>query len=300
MTFSEFANILYPFIGGEKTTSDFIIELTNHIMEEPFSEEDVKAKEEDKYNPLAEFETNSLQKIYKGSTPFSKKNARRILKHLDKAKFYEYIDKLSYDTQLGIKNELLANDPAISIDDICETCSALFEKILYECVNKENKASKNTSQLKQKPSPPSKKMLTEFLESVEGFGIVSFINRDSLDSIPAYCIEDAIDFIGHIKYEHEKCPDKHEDSNQLIITFADTLLEYIRLLKNNSDTADIRYDGFKLSSESDSDFENTALDYLKQLRELHQSILVHADNESDELKRYHKEEWDKNTSKGSL
>lgn len=302
MTFSEFANILYPFIGEEKTTSDFIVELTNQIMEEPFSKEDKKAKQNDEYNPLSKLETNTLQKIYNGSRPLSKKIARKIFKHLDKAKFVDYINELSVDAQMGIKKELQANNPTINIDNICDSCTALFEEILYECVNKEKKVLKNTPQLIQQQNKPLKKMLTEFLESVEGYGIVSFINRDQFNSIPAYCIEDVIDFIGHIKYKHEHNgnPDKQGNPYQTIITFTDKLFEYINFLKDNSDTPNIRFDGFKLSSVNNIGFEESALNYLKQLRELYQSILVYVDNENDKLKQYHKDEWDKNTLTGSL
>lgn len=302
LNFSDYAKILYPYIGGKNTKSDFIIEITNQIMEEPASEEDKKAEEEDEYNPMSKLDPNTLQKIFDGSRSLSKKNAREIVKHLDKSRFADYINTFSYDTQMKIINELHANDSAIDNDDIGELCSDIFETILVACTNKDKKTLKNTSLSEHQSYPPIKKMLTEFLESVDGYGIASFMNRDCSESIPAYCIEDAINFIGHIKYKHkhEESPDKHENFYQTIIAFTDMLLEYINFLKNNSDTSNIRFEGFKPARVNNTGFEETAINYLKQLRELYQSILVYADNENDKLKQYHKEEWDKNTLKGYL
>lgn len=92
MTFSEFAKMMYPLIGKEQRTSDFIIELTNQIMIEPDTEHDKQLHSENKYNPLSNYETSTLGKIYNGSRELSAKVARVIIAHLDKKKFIEYVE----------------------------------------------------------------------------------------------------------------------------------------------------------------------------------------------------------------
>ena len=46
MTFSDFAQMMYPIIGNGVTTWEFVIQLTNHIMEIP-------SDNNDEYNPLS-------------------------------------------------------------------------------------------------------------------------------------------------------------------------------------------------------------------------------------------------------
>lgn len=136
MTFSEFANMLYPLIGKEKKTSEFIIDLTDHIMETASTEHDILLEKADKYNPLCKCTPNMLEKLYNGNRALSKKSARIIISHLDKERFQSYLSTLSTDTIIDLLRVSLPEyDAELTTEKITETCTDLFVSILNDCAN---------------------------------------------------------------------------------------------------------------------------------------------------------------------
>ena len=140
MTFSTFAKMMYPFIGNAETSSDFVISLTNLVMKASHDGQDV-----DDYNPLSKYKPNTLAKYYNGERNIPKNIATEIIKHMDITEFRNKIDALPFDTLLMLDAELKRNKVEIDdINDIINTCSDLFESILYNCANKSKTRDKRT------------------------------------------------------------------------------------------------------------------------------------------------------------
>lgn len=139
MTFSEFANLLFPRIGGNQSVSDFVIELVRNIMKEPVLKADKKLDEAGEYIPLPK-EEDSLYRIFNGGRPISQGNARKILFHLDKERFELYIDAFPDDTLDLINSTLQGKGIAITDKKIGTVCADLFVSILDDCAKKKRKA----------------------------------------------------------------------------------------------------------------------------------------------------------------
>jgi hypothetical protein len=136
LTFSDFAKLLSPIIGGGKKTSDFVLFLIEQIMEVPFTEADKRKAEECQYNPLAALDISTLEKIYNGTRAMSKKNAEAVLAHVDKDGFSGYLSTLSNDVIDLVGDALRSNGIAIVDSDVIATCADLFVSVLSECAGK--------------------------------------------------------------------------------------------------------------------------------------------------------------------
>lgn len=139
MTFSKFAQILYPLIGNGQKNWEFIIQLTTQIMEIPNNEEDKKADANDEYYPLNKRETSLLGKIYNGKRNLSQKSAIKICSHLDKSRFSDFLGNYPADVITSIYSALQKNDIDIINKDAIETCTDLFESILRDCAQQTRK-----------------------------------------------------------------------------------------------------------------------------------------------------------------
>jgi hypothetical protein len=134
MTFSEYAQMLYPVIGGGVKTSEFVLALVNNVMEVPTSDIDKENDANDKYNPLASLVVSTLEKIFSGKRKMSEKKAQAILAHLDNGRFKSYIAGFTVDTMLELGGTLRNNGIQVSenTDAIAEKCSELFADIIRE------------------------------------------------------------------------------------------------------------------------------------------------------------------------
>lgn len=91
MTFSEFAQRLYPFCGDGKTPSDFVVALIDSIIEDT----------EDSRH-LLDFKPDYLKRIYNDQKSISQQNATFVLSHLDKGAFATFISNRPDDAVNGI------------------------------------------------------------------------------------------------------------------------------------------------------------------------------------------------------
>lgn len=145
MTFSAFAKMMYPLIGNGETTSDFVIFLTNLMMEKPPAEnEKDKQQDIDDYNPLSHYRENTCAKYYNGQRPLSQNIARKIISRLDKSQFSDFLMELPNDVIVAIGATMEKNGVKIINNDIVTTCTDLFESTLYACANKDKRRDKRT------------------------------------------------------------------------------------------------------------------------------------------------------------
>ena len=119
--------MLRPIIGGDATQSEFVLTVTENIMEDRFEK-----AENDSDNPLSKLEPATLDKYFNGKKPLSKKNARAIRARLDKDQFEKYLITFPNDVVDAIGKAMVENGIEIS-DDIPVSCAKLFEAILMEC-----------------------------------------------------------------------------------------------------------------------------------------------------------------------
>lgn len=133
MTFSDFAQMLYPFCGGGEKTSDFVLSLFTNIMEDPLTDVDVQKDLNGEYNPFATMDTGTLGKFYNGSRKISKTNAGKIIAHLDKGKFEDFISSLPVDTISLLKDALRARRYDVNDSDVPNKCADIFASILENC-----------------------------------------------------------------------------------------------------------------------------------------------------------------------
>ena len=160
MTLSDFFKILYPYIGKDLKISEFVIHVTNQIMEIPSTSEDKQNEADDKYNPLSAKSASMLEKIFSGSRNFEKENARIINAHLDQVRFADFMETFSIDVITKIGEKLKLNEIEIIDNDITTTCALLFAKLLEEIANPSPKKRKRKTnidsalnQLADKASP---------------------------------------------------------------------------------------------------------------------------------------------------
>jgi len=129
MTFSEIANLLYPYCGEGVTNAEFVIILVDNFMEEP-TDGDASGE----YNPLTGLVARSLENFFSGSRPIGKKNASKILKHMDKARFESFIDdSLSNDAISAIANSLESKEIEASALNASSICANLMETAIHMC-----------------------------------------------------------------------------------------------------------------------------------------------------------------------
>ncbi|MCL2187952.1 MAG: hypothetical protein FWB87_04230 [Defluviitaleaceae bacterium] len=131
MTFSAFAN-MFPFsMRDGRDFSEFVVFLIDNIMKKGSQ------------NPLSEMEKDTLERIYKGKRPISKKNATIILQNLNKQRFAEYLTKhLDEIEGDSFKLKLINNAVSVDINEV-DTLTDLFESILEEFANAKKKTNIN-------------------------------------------------------------------------------------------------------------------------------------------------------------
>lgn len=132
LSFSEFVQILYPFCGYGATEAEYIITLTNKIMEG----QPGRALKGDKYqNPMKSKSPRTLQAYFKGTRPISKSDACILFAHSDTYKFEEYLRyQCSEGGQKLLKAQMerrLEQEIANEKFDIVAFCADLFVDILF-------------------------------------------------------------------------------------------------------------------------------------------------------------------------
>lgn len=131
VNFSQFAQMLYPFLSNGAKEAQFVLTLIDNIMETPDGENN------DEYNPLSSYEENSLRKFYKGSSIFSHSNAKKILNRLDAANFETYLsNNLTASAQTYLVKSLSNFSIKANERDLSEKCTDTFIAILEEIVTR--------------------------------------------------------------------------------------------------------------------------------------------------------------------
>lgn len=136
MTFSEFAKMMYPFCGNGKSRSEFVIDLTRHIMQDPLNDEDNEKDKAGKYNPLEELSSDMLTRIFNGRKEIAKKSAMFICNKLDTKVFVSYLSELSDESKDGIKAAIINRHIESDSDDWETKCANCFSHILLNIANK--------------------------------------------------------------------------------------------------------------------------------------------------------------------
>lgn len=147
MTFSDFAQMMYPFVnkkGETRTTHEYVKYLISLIMEKQNTKDEQYAN-----NPLSEYDNSTLTKYYNGRRNLSTSIAKEILSHLDLDCFTDYLIDLPQDVIILIGNALKENNITLTEftnDCIIETCSNTFLAILYDCARKDKSRGKKIQQ----------------------------------------------------------------------------------------------------------------------------------------------------------
>ncbi|AQU05378.1 hypothetical protein B1778_01170 [Dehalococcoides mccartyi] len=128
MTFSEIANLLYPYCGQGQKNAGFVVTLIDNVMEDPGDRD-----EDGNYNPLTGLVPRTLENYFNGSRPIGQKNASKILGHLDKERFAAYVDTLSTDALSAIAEALKQRGIPTSALSVSVKCADLLQEALLQC-----------------------------------------------------------------------------------------------------------------------------------------------------------------------
>ena len=111
---------------------------------------------------------------------------------------------------------------------------------------------------------------------LEDYNIKALIDRKSFDTIPSYCIEDAIHLYGCIKNNSLHSGTKYDE-------FANILLEFLKFLRENCTNPDTFMYDFSLKAEHDDDFETKCSCFTRRLNDLYYQIEKDIESEADNL-----------------
>jgi len=139
MTFSNFAKILYPFIGEGKGYSKFVSTLIDYIMKNP--------NDDDAYGFTKEDST--LYKIYNGARNISKKDASSICARLDQAKFCKWLAKFPAESLDHIRAELRSHGVDVTGKKVEYICYKNFAIILQDISNGKSRKPRIAKQAKK-------------------------------------------------------------------------------------------------------------------------------------------------------
>jgi tetratricopeptide (TPR) repeat protein len=145
VTFSEFANMMYPFCGNGDKIADYTIRLVDNVLCDPLTTEDQEKFNKGKYNPLSKLSVNGLEKIYRGERNISKKNATEM--KIDSANFDEYISKLPDDSLKGIAEAFLQFEIAVNKSEVAKKSAETFAEILIALASGTKKSTKTDDNL---------------------------------------------------------------------------------------------------------------------------------------------------------
>lgn len=122
MTFTEFAQMLYPFCGNGKYPSDLVVALVENIIEDT---------NDDIYCSLLDNKPDYLTRIYNGTKPVPRKDAAFVVGRLDKEKFETFISDLSDDAIEGLRIALSNRGVMVAKKyEVASKCADIFAEIM--------------------------------------------------------------------------------------------------------------------------------------------------------------------------
>lgn len=162
MLFSEFAKILYKNSDTEYKPHQFVLLLFDSIVRSPKSDDELKAAEDDLYNPFSNLKPDTLDRIFHGTNPLNPTKVRKVISLKDTHKFAKYISELSGDNQLAIENELKKINYDFDEEQSIEyVCADLFVEILDDIYE-----GRETSSIKQSSNLSSTHKMTSLPQQV--------------------------------------------------------------------------------------------------------------------------------------
>lgn len=154
MLFSEFAKILYNHCGGTTEPHEFFLLLFEKIMRDPKTTEEKRQDMEDKYNPFASLQPDTLVRLFNGPNSLNPKKVRGVLSKPDSHKFAAFINSQDGDAQLAIEEEFKKRIENFNSDDnLGYACADLFFQILDDIVNGNETSSPILNNTPSIPSP---------------------------------------------------------------------------------------------------------------------------------------------------
>lgn len=143
MTFQEFANMLFPIIGGGNTTGEFVRTLLVQITEIPIDIEEG--------NPLEEQLGSSFKHYFNGTRQI-KELAKTINPYIEVEKFVSYISSFEDGAVDNIVEEFKNDLPGVTSYTVAQQIAELFKRILLDAAKAKRKSVKvsNKNSLKEK------------------------------------------------------------------------------------------------------------------------------------------------------
>lgn len=190
MTFGEFVQEMYAFLGNGVKVQDFILILIDNIVEDP----------SETNNPLHEYMEDSLKRIYTGARNLKPTNAAKILNHLDTLKFETYLeDKLTDSAKENIYNFLKKSKIQVENKHKCaEKCADILCGILKD-LTKGKKSRRKDSMSTKKEYPADSRAAESKKERIimpVPTALTGFTGRDKeLEEIALKLKEDRVAFI---------------------------------------------------------------------------------------------------------
>jgi hypothetical protein len=130
MTFADFAQMLFPYLGNRKNQADFVVALVGSIIMET----------DDGSCTLLDKPSDYLARIFRGTKPFPRKDATFILGHLNKANFEAYVSEFTDDGIEGLGVALSENGIYVTKKyEVGAKCADAFEEILKDCAKNTRK-----------------------------------------------------------------------------------------------------------------------------------------------------------------
>ena len=133
MTFQEFANKLFPIIGGGSTTGEFVRTLLIQITEIPV--------DLDEDNPLEEQLGSSFKHYFNGTRQI-KELAKTINPYIEVEKFVSYISSQEDGAVEDIVEEFKNDLPGVTSYTVAQQLAELFNRILLDAVKTKRKSTK--------------------------------------------------------------------------------------------------------------------------------------------------------------
>ncbi len=134
MTFSQFAQTLYPYCNEGPSKAEFVRHLVDKIM----GGQPGRAHDDGGYqNPLRAMDDRTLLNYFNGKRSISAKDASTIYISIKPEKFEKYIDRrCPGDAAIKLLDALLEVEDIEEKGTVPEVCAQIFEKILRELAEK--------------------------------------------------------------------------------------------------------------------------------------------------------------------
>lgn len=134
MTFSKFAQVLYPYCNEGPSRAEFVRHLVDKIMDG----QPGRAHNDDGYqNPLRVMDDRTLLNYFNGSRSISPQDACTIYSSIKTEKFEKYIDhRCSGEAKIKLLDDLLSVEDIQETKTVPEICAQLFDKILRDLAEK--------------------------------------------------------------------------------------------------------------------------------------------------------------------